>query len=321
MADSDDTTAAAVLVFGSLNVDLVCRVASIARPGETVLAPRYEQLFGGKGANQAVAAARMIGGADKVAMVGAIGDDVLGRAVADNLRAEAIDVSGLQTAPERTGCAFISIDAAGENAITVASGANGCLRADALAPGRLGPRSILVLQMEVPLAECVAAATAARQAGARTVVNLAPVPPDLDEAAMLQLMELADVLVVNESELRAAAAICAVESENAAERAHTLSERLDLAVIATRGSRGLIVADRNRPPRSLPAMSVEIVDTTGAGDTFVGVFAVGLSEGREVGAAAERAAVAASLACRKLGAQSAMPTAVEVERAMAQQTA
>ncbi|MEO9789493.1 MAG: ribokinase [Aurantimonas coralicida] len=318
MADTDETTPADVLVFGSLNVDLVCRVASIARPGETVLAPRYEQLFGGKGANQAVAASRMIGGGNRVAMVGAVGDDVLGQAVADNLRGEGIDVGGLQTAPERTGCAFISIDAAGENAITVASGANGCVTAGALAPGRLGPQSILVLQMEIPLAECVAAARAARDAGARTVVNLAPVPPDLDEAGMLQLMELADVLVVNESELRAAATICAVESGNASERARTLSERLDLAVIATRGSRGLIIADRNRPVRSIPAMSVEIVDTTGAGDTFVGVFAVGLSEGRAPDDAAERAAIAASLACRKLGAQSAMPTAAEVERALAE---
>lgn len=318
MADTDETTPADVLVFGSLNVDLVCRVASIARPGETVLAPRYEQLFGGKGANQAVAASRMIGGGNRVAMVGAVGDDVLGQAVADNLRREGIDVGGLQTAPERTGCAFISIDAAGENAITVASGANGCVTAAALAPGRLGPQSILVLQMEIPLAECVAAAQAARDAGARTVVNLAPVPPDLDEAGMLQLMELADVLVVNESELRSAATICAVESGNASERARTLSERLDLAVIATRGSRGLIIADRNRPVRSIPAMSVEIVDTTGAGDTFVGVFAVGLSEGRAPDDAAERAAVAASLACRKLGAQSAMPTAAEVERALAE---
>ena len=236
--------------------------------------------------------------------------------------AKAIDLAvGLFVGSKPTCCATVWVDKAGENAIVVASGANGRVTAGALAPGRLGPQSVLVLQMEIPLAECVAAA----QGRARMPARAHGGQPRARAAgsrrgrACWRLMELADVLVVNESELRAAAAICARrERQRLGAGAAPCPSALNLAVIATRGSRGLIIADRNRPVRSIPAMSVEIVDTTGAGDTFVGVFAAGLSEGRAADDAAERAAVAASLACRKLGAQSAMPTAAEVERALAE---
>lgn len=318
MADQADRglKAASVLVFGSLNVDLVCRVAVIARPGETVLAPDYEQLFGGKGANQAVAAARVLGGADRVAMVGAVGDDELGKAVADNLVNEGIDITGLQTAPARTGCAFISIDSGGENAITVASGANARLDAAALPDGLLGPSSVLVLQMETPLAASLAAAERARAKGGRVVVNLAPVPAQLDADDLSGLLAPADYLVVNESELAAAAALSAIGGEEPGALATALAACFGLVVIATLGAKGALVAGGDGV-HAIPALAVEPVDTTGAGDTFVGVFAACLSENCATAEAAERAVVAASLACRRVGAQSAMPTAAEIERALA----
>lgn len=318
MADQADRglKAASVLVFGSLNVDLVCRVAAIARPGETVLAPDYEQLFGGKGANQAVAAARVLGGADRVAMVGAVGDDELGKAVAGNLAKEGIDIAGLQTAPARTGCAFISIDSGGENAITVASGANARLDASALPDGLLGSSSVLVLQMETPLAASLAAAERARDKGGRVVVNLAPVPAQLDADDLAGLLPLADYLIVNESELAAAAGLSGIGGDEPGALATALAARFGLVVIATLGAKGALVAGGDGVD-AIPALTVEPVDTTGAGDTFVGVFAAGLCNKLAAGQAAEQAVVAASLACRRVGAQSAMPTAAEIEQTLA----
>ena len=305
-----------VVVFGSLNVDLVCRVRSIARPGETVLAPRYEQLMGGKGANQAVAAARMIGTAGSVAMIGAVGDDALGVAVADNLTNERIDTSGLQTVGERTGCAFIAIDDRGENAITVASGANGQVSAAPLAAAPPEAGAILVLQMEVPVAQNLAAAAAARRTGARTVLNLAPVPSDLNGGDLEELLGLVEVLVVNETELAASAALTGIAVGDAEATAAALGRRHRLTVIATLGADGALIVPNDGAPRHIAALPVDPVDTTGAGDTFVGVFAAGLAEELEMATAAERAVVAASLACRRIGAQSAMPTRQEVEAAV-----
>ena len=318
MADQADraSQAASVLVFGSLNVDLVCRVAAIARPGETVLAPDYEQLFGGKGANQAVAAARVLGGANRVAMVGAVGDDELGKAVASNLAKEGIDIAGLQTAPARTGCAFISIDSGGENAITVASGANARLDAAALPDGLLGPSSVLVLQMETPLAASLKAAERARAEGGRVVVNLAPVPAQLGADDLARLLALADSLIVNESELAAAAGLSGIGGDEPGALATALAARFGLVVIATLGAKGALVAG-GEGVHAISALAVEPVDTTGAGDTFVGVFASGLCNKLTAGQATEQAVVAASLACRRVGAQSAMPTAAEIEQALA----
>ena len=290
--------AATVVVFGSLNVDLVCRVETIPRPGETVLAPGYDQLFGGKGANQAVAAARALAGGGRVAMVGVVGEDELGRAVTANLASEGIDVSAIQTVADRTGCAFISIDAAGENAITVASGANGRLAAAGLDDDRLGAGSVLVLQMETPLAESLAAATKARARGAPVIVNLAPVPRGLDAPTLTQLLSLTDCLVVNETELAAAAGLADLAAGDAAEQARSLAERYGIVVIATLGAEGAVVVDAAGPPSKIAAHKVTVVDTTGAGDTFVGVLAAGLATGLALSDAARRAVVAGSLACR-----------------------
>ncbi|MBO0903055.1 ribokinase [Jiella sp. MQZ13P-4] len=303
-----------VFVFGSVNVDLVCRVATIPRPGETVLSARYEQLFGGKGANQAVAAARAGGAA--VCLAGAVGDDELGERSRAALSGEGIDVGSLATTGERTGCAFITIDADGENAITVASGANLEARADAADPALFREDAVLVLQMEVPLAESLAAAERMRAAGGRVVVNLAPVPAGLRREDLRRLLAACSVLVVNETELAAAAALAGLSGETPAALAGALGAGYALAVIATLGGDGVLLADAPGTIETLPALAVDVVDTTGAGDTFVGVFASGLAAGLALPQAARRAVAAASLACRKVGAQTAMPFAAEIDAAL-----
>ncbi|WAP67396.1 ribokinase [Jiella pelagia] len=303
-----------VFVFGSVNVDLVCRVAAIARPGETVLSARYEQLYGGKGANQAVAAKRC--SALPVAFAGAVGDDDLGRGARRQLDDEGIDTASLATAEERTGCAFIAIDEAGENAITVASGAN--LEADAAAidPQLFRKSSVLVLQMEIPLGQCRTAAERMAAAGGRVVVNLAPVPTGLTQEELASILAVSHVLVVNESELAAASRVAGISGGTSQETADRLARQFGLTVIATLGGEGVLIAD-GRGTTHVPALPIAVVDTTGAGDTFVGVFASGLAGDLSIEAAARRAAVAASLACRKIGAQTAMPSAAEIDAALA----
>lgn len=310
------TEAPVVFVFGSVNVDLVCRVAAIARPGETVLSARYEQLYGGKGANQAVAARRS--SAMDVAFAGAVGDDDLGRGARQQLAAEGIDTTNLATGKERTGCAFIAIDAAGENAITVASGANLEASAAMIDPLLFHPSAVLVLQMEIALAESRAAAERMVAAGGRVVVNLAPVPSDLTHDRLAQLLAASDVLIVNESELAAASRLAALAGETSAAKADMLAQRFAVTVIATLGADGVLIAGGGGETSRVSALPVDVIDTTGAGDTFVGVFASGLAGGLATDAAARRAAIAASLACRKIGAQTAMPTAAEIDAALAE---
>ena len=165
-----------ILVFGSINIDLVARAPSIPRPGETVLSPGYETLFGGKGANQAVAVARASRGSGiEVAIAARVGSDAFGRAAVANLAASGVSVAFVTAGPEPTGCAFIVVEDSGENAITVASGANGALASASLSR-EFTAADILVLQMEAPFAESLLTATKARLAGARVIWNFAPAP-------------------------------------------------------------------------------------------------------------------------------------------------
>lgn len=305
-----------VVVFGSLNVDMVCRVASIARPGETVLSPTWQRLFGGKGANQAVASARAAAPGIATVMIGAVGRDEPGEAVRDNLLAEAVDVAHLVTLDDATGVAFIAIADDGENAITVASGANRMLTADALPAAACGPATVLVLQMEVPAAASLASARRVKAAGGQVVLNLAPVPAGLG-AILPRLAEAADILIVNETELTAAAAALGISSEAPRATAPALALAARITVIATLGGAGVLIAAPGEAVIAVPALRVAAVDTTGAGDTFCGILAASLAEGLAVADAARRAAAGASLACLGLGAQSAMPRRAEIDAALA----
>lgn len=298
-----------ILVFGSVNVDLVSRVERIARPGETVLSPGYERHFGGKGANQAVAAARMLApGAGPVVFCSALGTDAFGQECLENLTAEGIDTTPCQIGEGATGCAFISVDRSGENAITVASGANDRIRADRLDASVLDRATIVVLQMEVPWQENAAVARRMRVAGGRTILNFAPARLDVPADALDRFVADVDVLVLNEHEAETLASGLAIETRDAAS---ALCERFGIVVVVTLGARGAKLCEPGGEVWYAPAEAVEVVDTTGAGDTFVGAFAAALDEGCAAREAVERAGIAASLSCTRAGAQGGSPTRAE----------
>ncbi|WP_018260466.1 ribokinase [Methylobacterium sp. WSM2598] len=306
-----------ILVFGSINVDLVARVAAIPRPGETVLAPRYATLFGGKGANQAVAAAR-VSEPGRVAMIGCVGDDPFGRMCRENLAANGVAVACVAQGAEPTGCAFITVDAAAENAITVASGANAALTASALPEAMLVPGATLVLQMEVPVAASLSAAQRVRAVGGRVIWNLAPVPETLSPVELRALLAATDVLVVNEHEARAASRLLgppdgALSQGALSQAAATLALAGPLTCVVTAGAEGALAVEPGGSHHAAAAVAVRPVDTTGAGDTFVGILAAGLDEGRTLHTAMARACRGASLACLTEGAQAGMPTSDQLQ--------
>ncbi|NIX76178.1 ribokinase [Microvirga terricola] len=311
-----------ISIFGSINMDLVARVSAIARPGETVLSRRADSFFGGKGANQAVAAARAARGALDVAMVGAVGDDPFGQACLMNLRDNGVDAVGLKAVAEPTGCAFITVDESGENAITVASGANLAVRAAFLDDALLAKTSVLVLQMEVPVEESLAAARRAREHGCKVIWNFAPTPGEEHQHLIPDLLAVTDILVVNEHEAIATAALLgAAKSGDEQQAASYLAKSFGLTCVVTRGSRGAQAVLPDGTRLHAAALPVTAADTTGAGDTFVGVMAAALGEGLDLAPAMERACAAASLSCLKLGAQAGMPGRDEIERALAQKVA
>ena len=309
-----------IVIFGSINMDLVARVQRIARPGETVLSRRADSFFGGKGANQAVAAARVSrGGVAQVAMAGAIGNDPFGMACLKNLEENGVGVSAIRVTDEPTGCAFIAVDETGENAITVASGANMALRSADLPDSLLSKASVLVLQMEVPIADNLEVAARARRAGVKVVWNFAPVPAIKERSAMAELLAVTDVLVVNEHEALAIADIVGEPSGDHYLKAGSAISRLfGPACIVTAGSRGAYAIAPDGTQTHAMARPITPVDTTGAGDTFVGVLANGLAEGLEIGRAMELACAAASLSCLTAGAQAGMPQREALELHLAQ---
>ena len=309
-----------IVIFGSINMDLVARVQRIARPGETVLSRRADSFFGGKGANQAVAAARVShGGPLRVAMAGAIGNDPFGTACLKNLEENGVDVSAIRVTDEPTGCAFITVDETGENAITVASGANMALRADNLPDSLLSKASVLVLQMEVSLADNLEVASRARRAGVRVVWNFAPVPAVKERSAMAELLAATDILVVNEHEALSIAGIVGEASgDDYLKAGSAISRSFGLTCIVTAGARGAYAIAPDGAQIHAKARPITPVDTTGADDTFVGVLANGLAEGLEIGQAMERACAAASLSCLTAGAQAGMPQRGALEQHLAQ---
>ena len=293
-----------ILVAGSANIDFVTRVEHIPAPGETVLGGSYSVSGGGKGANQAVACARAGG---KVAFLGALGQDPF----ADTLRAS-LRESGVQDLSVQldlpTGAAFISVSEAGENAITVASGANAGLVPDMLP--ELKGLTHLIMQLEIPLPTVLAYARAARAAGVRVILNAAPaaeLPPEL--------LDSTDLLVVNEGEL--ASLVGPGEVREQLRRAALLGPA---QVIVTLGAEGSLALDSLALDAqafvTVPARRVAVLDTTGAGDTYVGALVTALSEGAALPQAMRFAGTAAALACTRPGAQPSMPTRAEIEAAL-----
>jgi ribokinase len=303
-----------ILVFGSINIDLVARVAAIPRPGETVLADRYETLFGGKGANQAVAASRALAKTGGVAMVGRVGRDGFGDSALANLAKNGVATDHIRKGDAPTGCAFISVDQRGENAITVVAGANGAVAAEDAGDAVLAAARVLVLQMEVPVAASLAVAMRARRNGTRVVWNLAPAPATLDAALCRDILSASDVLVVNEHEaLAVASALGAAQSDHAAAAA-SIARAGNCTCVVTAGAEGALAIHPDGRREHAPAHKITPVDTTGAGDTFVGVLAAGIADELPFAEALTRACYGASLACLALGAQAAMPERSAIEK-------
>jgi len=297
-----------IVVFGSINIDLVARVPVLPRAGETVAGPGYAVIPGGKGANQALAARRA--GAD-VVMVGAVGRDGFADAALSALAAEGVDISRVARANDPTGAAFIAVDDAGQNQIVVAAGANASVRSAALDGLAPGPRDILLLQWEVPEAEIRAAAAWGKERGMRVMLNRAPAGPvDAGLAGLL------DLVVVNEHEVLDLGAGFGLADRDPDAVAAAISERHGLAVAVTLGAEGAMCwADGIR--HASPAYPVAVIDTTAAGDTFCGALAAALDRRRGLETAIEFAAAAGSLACARLGAQTSIPDLAAIEAAAA----
>ncbi len=295
-----------IVVFGSINIDLVTR-AKIPAPGETTLGDDYVTAPGGKGANQALAARRA--GA-KVALVGACGADSFAGAALALINAAGVDLSATRTVGKPTGAAFIVVDPTGENAIVVAAGANAEARAEQLEGLPFGKGDLLLLQREVPEREVEAAAQFAKKRGAQVMLNLAPAGAPTEA-----LLAALDYLCVNEHEATTLGRALQLEATEPEAIAAELARRFGFAVIVTLGPAG--AAGFAGGERTFaPAAKVAVVDTTAAGDTFVGAFAAARDRGLSFAEAMKRGAVAGSLACAKPGAQPSMPTAAEIEEAM-----
>jgi ribokinase len=294
-----------IVVFGSINLDLVIHAARLPQPGETALGPSLARFPGGKGANQALAAARA--GAP-VLLAGAVGADAFADEALALLDAGHVDLSRIERVTDSTGIAFITVDAAGENLITVASGANRHASAGALRGWAFSSADILLLQREVPEAACLAAARMAKAGGTQVILNLAPASPVAQD-----LLDCLDVLVMNAHEAEVFAAARDWPERDPGEIARRTDHELGIACIVTLGAEGC-VGWRDGVRRTLRPPSVEVVDTVGAGDAFVGALAAALHRGFGFSGALQRAVAAGALACTRPGAQPSLPHFDDIER-------
>jgi ribokinase len=286
-----------VVVVGSVNLDAIMRTPHLPAPGETVIGATLTLRQGGKGANAAVAAARL--GAP-TALVAAIGDDAAGASARADLTGNGVDVSAVSVVDAPTGAAHIALDVAGENTIVVASGANARLDADVVtrALERLaGPSTVVLADLELPEEAIAAAAAACVALGARFVLDPGPARP-LPDA----VIAACEALTPNQGELAALGG-----------SAEALLGRGARSVVVTRGPAGAVLHEPGRPPHEQPSPPVDAVDSTGAGDAFAAGFAVALARGEGRREAVRFAAAAGALATCALGARAALASTDEVD--------
>jgi ribokinase len=300
--------ASRIVVVGSSNTDMILQMAHLPRPGETILGGRFSMVAGGKGANQAVAAARAGG---DVTFLTRVGDDLFGRRAIEGFERNGIDIQHVirdHQAP--SGVALIFVDDHGENSIGVASGANGELSTADMDAARpcLESADILVMQLEIPLATVQYAAEIASAAGVPVILNPAPAQPLPDD-----LLRCISILSPNQSEAEQLTGIPVTDSQSAAQAANVLRAKGIETVIITMGARGAVIAG-SRFAGAVPAFVIEPVDTTGAGDVFNGALAVAWSEGKSLADSVRFASAAAALAATKLGAQPSAPIRQEIEQ-------
>ena len=301
-----------IVVVGSINMDLVIRTAKIPMPGETVLGKDLQTIPGGKGANQAVALARL--GA-QVTLIGKVGEDTFGSELVANLEREGIDITHVRMqAGVASGIALITLDESGQNSIVVASGANMHLMPEEVVEAWEYIQDVdgLVVQLEIPLETVQTAVRLGKDYGARVILNPAPAP-----AAPLSssFYEAVDILTPNESEAKSLT--CLSDLESAAQRMLDWGVK---RVVITRGASGVLVARRGRPMENLPAFEVETVDTVAAGDAFTGGLGVALAEGMAMEEAIPFAQAAAALSVTRRGAQPSLPTTQEVHQFLSERT-
>ena len=300
-----------ISVVGSVNMDLVFRTPRLPVLGETLQGHEFRQIPGGKGANQAVAAARQ--GA-QVDFIGAVGDDGFGELSRNCLQKDAISLDHLVTiANTATGVAGILVEDAGDNCIVLAAGANARLTKAHIDAARstIAKSQFLICQLETPLAVVSHAIKVAREVGVKVILNTAPVCP-LDNSLLAQV----DYLVLNETEASQLSGITVTDQASAKSAAQNLLQRGVGAVLLTMGEHGALIVTSAVTTHS-PAMKVKVVDTTAAGDTFVGAFAVGLANGLSLIEATREAQFTAALTVTKLGAQTSIPHRAEVLQFMA----
>lgn len=298
---------ARVVVVGSVNMDLVFQLPRMPAPGETLMGQSFHQIHGGKGANQAVAAARL--GAHTT-LLACVGDDDFGRSSVAALRDDGIDTSLVRQVDScATGVAGILLDAHGENSIVLAAGANAELNTADIEKARttISQAQLLVCQLETPLASVQFAIEMAKSLGVKVILNPAPMQP-----LPTSLLAMIDYLVLNETEAEQLSGVKVADTEAAMQAAQELCVKGVGTAIITMGGAGVVLVSKQES-FSLPAYKVEVVDTTAAGDTFVGALAVALGERQDLRRACDFAQKAAALAVTKLGAQTSIPHRALVE--------
>lgn len=297
-----------VIVIGSINLDLIATVARLPAPGETVPGDGFSTAPGGKGANQALAAARARA---TVRMVGAVGRDAFAGEALALLEQGGVDLSAVRHVDTATGVALIFVEKAGENVIAVIPGANGAVLPEEVAGTSIGKGDVVMLQHEIPLVTVEAALQSARKAGAKSILNTAPYRADA-----ASLLGQADYVVANETEFDLYAEALELSGADREAQMRDFAVSSGRILVVTLGGDGVVAATPDKLVH-VPALPVEPVDTVGAGDTFCGYLGAGLAAGMPLEAALRRAAAAGSLACLKPGAQPSIPMAAEVDQALA----
>ena len=307
-AQTAASTEPRIVILGSINMDLVFRTPRMPAPGETLSGHQFLQVAGGKGANQAVAAARQGG---QVRLLARVGQDAMGQTIQAALAQDGIDISAVHNvAGVATGVAGILVDDAGQNAIVLAAGANACMDVAQVAAeaDAITHADFLVTQLETPIAGVSHAIKLARAAGVTVIFNPTPMQA-LSDALLAQV----DYLILNETEAGQLSGIAVEDHASATLAAQKLLERGVACVVLTLGSQGILLAQAGQAIQCMPAFPVQVLDTTAAGDTFVGTLAVGLGRGLTLAQASVRAQAAAALCVTRLGAQSSIPQRAEVD--------
>src|SRR5258706_8529309 len=296
-----------ILVVGSLNADLVVRAPRFPQPGETISGEDLQFIPGGKGANQAVAAARL---GSSVAMLGRVGKDNFGDFLLDNLKSNNVDSQLVQRDDASTGTAIIVVDSNGQNSIVLSAGANSKVSTADVEHASFLHHKLLLLQLEIPIPTVLSAAQRAHENGLRVILNPAPAKEIPDE-----LIALTDFIIPNETELSLLTSMNVNDIPFIEKAAKSLLERGAKNVIVTLGSKGALVVT-NAQITHIDTYKVDVVDTTAAGDAFIGGFATKLLESDNLLLAVRYGCACGALATTKFGAQPSLPTKQEVERLM-----